>query len=107
MNKNKSGIMAEFKQWCTPATVYFVFSMLVLIVVSVQNITGSPTTLHIGSVKTIVPNVLLVLILKFIYILFWTWILNLICKDGYPSISWLIILIPFFISLMMLLFTVN
>ena len=107
MNKNKSGIMAEFKHWCTPATVYFVFSMVILIVISVQNITGSPTVLHICNVKSFVPNVLLVLILKFLYILFWTWILNLICKDGYPSVSWLIILIPFFISLLMLLFTVN
>lgn len=107
MNKHKVGILSNYKTWCTPATIYFVFSMLMLIIVSVQNITGNSNILHIGSMKTIVPNVLLILLLKFVYIIFWTWILNLICRDGYPTISWLIVLIPVFISLLMLLFTVN
>jgi hypothetical protein len=38
---------------------------------------------------------LLLFVVKLIYILFWTWILNLICKDGHSGISWLLVLVPF------------
>ena len=68
MSNHKVGIFSDFKKWCTPATVYFVLSMAALIIVSVQNITGSSTVLHIGRVKSQVPNVLVILVLKFIYI---------------------------------------
>jgi hypothetical protein len=42
-----------------------------------------------------------------LYILFWTWILNLMCRTGYASISWFLVVFPlvlFFvlIGLMML-----
>jgi hypothetical protein len=36
-----------------------------------------------------------VFLVKIVYILFWTWILNLICKDGHTGIAWFLVLIPF------------
>jgi hypothetical protein len=27
--------------------------------------------------------------------LFWTWILNFICKSGYPGVSWFLLLLPY------------
>ena len=30
-----------------------------------------------------------------VYIIFWTFILNAICKAGYKSISWFLVLLPF------------
>ena len=84
----------SLKQLCTPAYLYFVLSMIALVVVFIQNI-GNTNKLYLGSMKASVPNTTAIFIMKFIYILFWTWILNLICKDGYTSISWLLVLLPF------------
>ena len=27
--------------------------------------------------------------------MFWTWILNLMCKDGHKNIAWFLVLLPF------------
>ena len=42
-----------------------------------------------------VPSNFLVFVVKIIYILFWTWVLNLMCKDGHKGIAWFLVLIPF------------
>tara|TARA_B100001057_G_scaffold491758_1_gene582669 strand:- start:794 stop:1021 length:228 start_codon:yes stop_codon:yes gene_type:complete len=34
-------------------------------------------------------------LIKIILIIFWTWVLNIICKEVTPTISWLLILFPF------------
>jgi hypothetical protein len=87
----------SLKQLCTPSLIYFLISILGLIIVALQNISSNMNTLQLGSMRMHVPSLLLLFIVKLVYILFWTWILNLICKDGYPSISWLLILVPFII----------
>jgi hypothetical protein len=87
----------SLKQLCTPALIYFLVSILGLIIVALQNISSNMNTLQLGSMRMHVPSLLLLFIVKLVYILFWTWILNLICKDGYPTISWLLILVPFII----------
>jgi len=82
------------KDLCTPAMIYFVISVVALIAVLLQNL-GNQSTYQIGSFSCMVPNTALIFIIKLIYILFWTWILNLICKDGHTGISWLLVLLPF------------
>ena len=87
----------RLKDLCTPAFLYFVISMIGLIVVVFQHISNN-NPLGLGSFSSHrVPNLTLMIIVKLIYILFWTWILNLICKNGYSSVSWLLVLIPFFL----------
>jgi hypothetical protein len=49
----------------------------------------------LGSYACNTPNTFTIFILKVIYVLFWTWVLNLICKDGHTGISWFLVLIPF------------
>lgn len=83
----------SLKELCSPALVYFVISIISLILVLLQNL-GNRNSYHIGSFSCRVPDTLLVFIVKLIYILFWTWILNLICKDGHTGISWLLVLLP-------------
>jgi hypothetical protein len=87
-------IPKKLKDLCTPAALYFILSMLGLLVVIIQNL-GNVNNFSLGSIKSKVPNTTLIFVLKFIYILFWTYILNLLCKNGYSGISWFIILIPF------------
>lgn len=83
----------SLKDLCTPALVYFVISMIALVAVLLQNL-GHHNSYHVGNFSCRVPNTTLVFIMKFIYILFWTWVLNLICKDGHIGISWLLVLLP-------------
>ena len=84
----------KLKDLCTPALVYFVLSILGLIVIFFQNM-GHRHEYHLGTFKTNVPSTILVFVVKLIYILFWTWILNLICKDGNKELAWFLVLIPF------------
>ena len=79
---------------CTPAYLYFVISMIGLVILAIQNL-GNTNKYTIGSFSTVVPNTLFIFLLKLIYIAFWTWILNYLCKSGFTSISWLLFLIPF------------
>jgi len=89
--------MAEFpkklKELCTPAFLYFVISIIGLVLVLLQNL-GNTNSYHVGSFSCRVPNTTMVFIIKFIYILFWTYVLNLICKDGHTELSWLLVLLP-------------
>lgn len=84
----------SFKELCAPSMTYFVISIFVLIVMVIQNL-GNSNSYNLGSFRCRVPNTTIVFIIKLIYILFWTYILNLICKDGHTTLSWLLILFPF------------
>lgn len=84
----------KLKDLCTPSLLYFVISMLGLIAMVVQNF-GNTNMFRLGSFNASVPNTTVIFIVKFIYILFWTWILNLMCKDGHKDVAWFLLLIPF------------
>jgi len=58
-----------------------------------QNL-GNSNSYHVGNFSCRVPSTMLIFIIKLIYILFWTWVLNLICKDGHTGVSWLLVLLP-------------
>jgi len=81
------------KELCTPAALYFIISMIGLVIVMFQNL-GNRDTYSMGNFSCHVPNTFLVFIIKFIYIIFWTYVLNLICRDGHVGISWLVVLLP-------------
>ena len=83
----------SLKELCTPAMLYFVISMLFLLFVILQNL-GNNNSYNVGSFSCRVPNTALIFVMKFIYILFWTYVLNLICKDGHVGLSWLLVLLP-------------
>jgi hypothetical protein len=79
---------------CTPSYLYLVVSLFLLFIVIVQS-WDTPNQLCVGSYSCNVSSMALLVILKLVYILFWTWILNLICDAGAPGIAWFIFLIPF------------
>ena len=84
----------SLKELCSPAALYFIVSILALLMILFQNL-GNSNSYHMGNFSCRVPSTTLIFIIKLIYILFWTWILNLICKDGHTGISWLLVLLPF------------
>ena len=81
--------------------LYFVISMISLVIVLMQNL-GNTNSYHVGSFSCRVPNTAIVFIVKLIYILFWTYILNLICRDGHIGISWLLVLLPWILLFVMI-----
>ena len=82
------------KKLCDPAYVYLVISVIGLIVSSLQNFCNV-NTYCLGSYSCDVTNTSIIFVIKVLYILFWTWLLNIICKGGAPTFAWLLVLFPF------------
>lgn len=91
----------SLKSLCTPAALYFIISMFGLLIVIFQNL-GNTNSYHVGNFSCRVPSTMLVFIVKFIYIAFWTYVLNLICKDGHVGLSWLLVLLPWLLLFVMI-----
>ena len=91
----------NLKQLCTPALVYFVMSMVSTFFIILQNI-GNKHNFCLGSFSCDVPSTAGIIIMKILYILFWTWILNRICKSGYTGVSWFLVLLPFIFAFILL-----
>lgn len=87
-------IADDFRHLCSPAFVYLVISIIAWVLILIQNI-GSSSNFFMGSFSCRVPHTGAVMGIKLIYILFWTWVLNLICKSGHKMISWFLVLLPF------------
>jgi len=73
---------------CTPVYVYLVISVISFLMMISMNIPGVNIILFI------------------IKVALWSFILNLICKNGYVNVSWFLVLLPFmFIFLFVVFFT--
>jgi len=66
---------------CTPAMVYFAISLFVVLGAL---FTGMKVIAVLG---------------KTLFILFWTFVLNFLCQKGYKSLSWFLVLLPYFFML--------
>ncbi len=84
----------KLSQLCTPSYVYFIISVLAIVIAAFQNM-GNNKKYTLGMFSCRVPSCIMVFIVKIVYILFWTWVLNLMCKDGHSGIAWFLVLIPF------------
>ena len=84
----------KISQLCAPSYVYFIISILAIVISGIQNI-GNRNKYTLGMFSCKVPSCIAIFIIKIIYILFWTWILNLICKDNHSGIAWFLVLLPF------------
>lgn len=84
----------NINQLCSPSYVYFIISILGLAISAVQNIRNR-RMYSLGNFSCEVPSTIAVFLIQLVYILFWTWILNLMCKDGHINIAWFLVLLPF------------
>ena len=95
------------KNLCTPSYVYFVISIVALIIMIIQNF-GNINKYCVGSYTCDVSSTFLIFLIKTLYILFWTWILNLICRAGATNFAWFLVLLPFILFFVLVgLFIVN
>lgn len=83
-----------FNSICTPAQLYLAISLVAIISMLLQNCQDN-TVYRIGDmvVKTPCHN-LAFFAVKILYVFLWTWILNLLCKNGFSGLSWLLVLLP-------------
>ena len=93
---NSMAFPTKLKQLCTPSYVYFIISFISLILSAIQNM-GNNHRYSLGSFTCPVSNCFFIFLIKIVVILFWTWILNLMCKDGHAEIAWFLVLFPFVI----------
>ena len=70
---------------CTPSYLYFTISLIILGILGIQNIFQDDNSFCVGSYKCNTLNKITIFVLHAIYILFWTFILDLICKAGYKA----------------------
>jgi hypothetical protein len=82
------------KKLCTPAYVYLVISVVALVVMMFQN-GGNTDKYCVGQFECPVPSTTLIFIFKFLYIAFWTFVLDSICKAGHKRFSWFLVVLPF------------
>ena len=91
---------------CSPARFYLILSFVALLLITIQNV-YNPGKLCLGSYSCTYDSTPAFLLGNAVYILFCTWILDLICK-GSPTLSWIVVLLPFiamFILFSLILFT--
>ena len=82
-----------FSKLCSPAKFYFLISSVSFILMLLQNI-GSNGRFNLGVYSCPHSHTGVILILNALYILAWTWILNLICTIN-KTLTWVIVLFPF------------
>ena len=81
---------------CAPALTYLVISLVALLVSWVQN-SQNTNVYCAGHVSCSVQNTAYIFILKLMWFLFWTWVLNVLCVKGYPTVAWVLVAIPFMV----------
>jgi hypothetical protein len=102
---NTQKVMKWANSLCPPARLYFLLSMVLLVVSAVQNLLGVGTTRSVGRGKNRIclgmydcrssVHPLVMFLLQLLYIFAWSWVLNEICKAGYVNLSWFILFLPF------------
>jgi hypothetical protein len=84
--------LKQLTSLCKPAQLYLGMSVLIVLSQCYQNI-GTPHIFTCGLMKASSPiNNVFFLTLEILYVLGWTYILNILCKCGHTKISWLLIL---------------
>jgi hypothetical protein len=88
---------------CTPALVYFVISAASVAIMLIQSMMSPDASSYcVGMYKCNVGSITAIFAMKIIYILVWTWILQLICSRGYETISWVLVLLPVLIMFILI-----
>lgn len=96
------------KNLCTPAYIYLVISLIAFFIIMMQNQYNS-TSYCMGNYSCEVSNIVLIFVVKLIYIILWTTILNYICIAGAPIFAWVLLLFPilFMFIFIAMFFTYN
>ena len=93
---------ANFNSLCVPAQIYLFVEVLIILGMTYQNWNNGDNTLCVGQYACNVESKVSIVLSKLIYVAFWTFILNVLCRGGYKKFAWFLVLLPlilFFIVL--------
>ena len=93
--------MKRIQALCNPAMFYLLISGISFLFILFQNL-NNPNEYCVGDMKCTTENKAIVFIVKAFYIMFWTWILDLMCKGGYTNVAWFILFLPFILFFVLL-----
>ena len=93
--------ISGLRKLCTPSYVYLVISSTALIVMLYQNM-GNVDKYCLGSYSCNVSSTAMIFIIKAVYILFWTWMLNLMCRADATGIAWGVLLLPLIVMFILI-----
>jgi len=71
----------ELSKLCTPALIYFVLSVIGIGIALFNRFR------------------FVTILVKVLFVLLWTWVLNLLCKKGFTVLSWILVVLPFLMVL--------
>ena len=97
------GVVSKIQSLCTPAFIFFVISVISLLVMLFDNFENTHQYCF-GNVSCNVANTSTIFIVEIIFLVFWTWFLNAICSRGYANVAWFILLFPYILLFALLLF---
>ena len=80
---------------------YLVISGISFLFILFQNL-NNPNEYCVGSMKCNTEKKHVVFIGKVLYIIFWNWLLDLMCKGGYTNVAWFILFFPFILFFILL-----
>ena len=69
----------EFSKLCTPAKIYFAIAVIASIVMLFSGVS------------------FIAVFIKLIFAFIWTFVLGWLCKKGFTSVSWFLVLLPYII----------
>ena len=93
---------------CQPAYLYFIISVISMMIMMIQNLVEGHNILCLGEYKCETESAPLVFVGQALYILIWTKVLDMLCNKGLGSISWFIVLFPYILMFIILgLFMLN
>lgn len=84
---------------CTPASIFFTVSILAVALLISANY-GNQKLTCLGNFSCNA-DLIYIVIIKVIYVLFWTWVLNIICKTGAEQLAWFLVVVPFVLYFML------
>jgi hypothetical protein len=82
------------KALCTPAYIYLIISIIAIVAAMFEN-AGRTRTYSFCGYTMNVDNTGVVFLLQGIIVVFWTIVLDSLCKNGFSQLSWLLLALPF------------
>lgn len=86
-------MMEMLNKLCMPSYIYFIFSVVTLAIAIIFLFSG--VNIFCEGAGCTNGTIITMILIKFVFILFWTWLLNVICKGGAAFFAWLLVLFPF------------
>ena len=90
--------MNFINNFCTPAKLYFIISLILLVISLYYDLTrNDKDKICLGKLSCKLENKPVFYLLNVLFILLWAFVLNLLCRFGWSRLSWFLFLFPYII----------